>query len=157
MICGTRQVETGSGSRVTEKPQPVTRIQASIARGVGGVTQSRPSSLHRRRSNVVDHADEFSRVWKLNPLIVINHFAMFVYPIAVIRALAGGSCSRARRTLQAAREREQDQNDDEDGRGRPPGVAPTRVAEAAEQRREDQQKDEKRQHDNLAFCRQPPA
>src|SRR5262249_47483879 len=36
----------------------------------------------------------FSHVWKLNPLIAINYFAMFVvllgYPIAVVRALAAG-------------------------------------------------------------------
>jgi N-acetylglucosaminyltransferase len=50
--------------------------------------------LRWRRSNLVDYAGGFSHVWKLNPLIAINYFAMFVvllgYPIAVVRALASG-------------------------------------------------------------------
>jgi cellulose synthase/poly-beta-1,6-N-acetylglucosamine synthase-like glycosyltransferase len=51
--------------------------------------------LRWRRSNLVDCAGGFSHVWRLNPLIAINYFAMFVvllgYPIAVIRALAAGA------------------------------------------------------------------
>jgi N-acetylglucosaminyltransferase len=51
--------------------------------------------LRWRRSNVVDYAGGLGHVWRLNPLIAINYFAMFVvmlgYPIAVVRALAGGA------------------------------------------------------------------
>lgn len=47
--------------------------------------------LRWRRSNLVDYLGGFGHVWRLNPLIAINYFAMFVvlvgYPIAVIRAL----------------------------------------------------------------------
>src|SRR5262249_19251561 len=50
--------------------------------------------LRWRRSNIVDYAGGFSHVWRLNPLIAINYFAMFVvllgYPIAVVRALTAG-------------------------------------------------------------------
>lgn len=51
--------------------------------------------LRWRRSNIVDYTGGFSHIWKLNPLIAINYFAMFVvllgYPIAVTRALAAGA------------------------------------------------------------------
>jgi cellulose synthase/poly-beta-1,6-N-acetylglucosamine synthase-like glycosyltransferase len=47
--------------------------------------------LRWRRSNLVDYTGGFSHVWRLNPLIAINYFAMFVvlvgYPVAVVRAL----------------------------------------------------------------------
>ncbi len=50
--------------------------------------------LRWRRSNIVDYTGGFSHIWRLNPLIAINYFAMFVvllgYPIAVTRALAAG-------------------------------------------------------------------
>lgn len=48
--------------------------------------------LRWRRSNVIDYVGGFSHVWRLNPLLAINYFAMFGvlvgYPIAVMRALA---------------------------------------------------------------------
>jgi cellulose synthase/poly-beta-1,6-N-acetylglucosamine synthase-like glycosyltransferase len=51
--------------------------------------------LRWRRSNIVDYAGGFSHIWRLNPLIAINYFAMFIvlfgYPIAVARALAAGA------------------------------------------------------------------
>ena len=47
--------------------------------------------LRWRRSNLVDYTGGLTHIWKLNPLIAINYFAMFVvlicYPIAVVRAL----------------------------------------------------------------------
>ncbi len=47
--------------------------------------------LRWRRSNLVDYTGGLAHIWKLNPLIAINYFAMFVvligYPIAVVRAL----------------------------------------------------------------------
>lgn len=48
--------------------------------------------LRWRRSNVVDYSGGCSHVWRLNPLLAINYFAMalvlVVYPIGVYRALA---------------------------------------------------------------------
>ena len=47
--------------------------------------------LRWRRSNLVDYAGGLTHVWRLNPLIAINYFAMSIaligYPIAVVRAL----------------------------------------------------------------------
>jgi hypothetical protein len=48
--------------------------------------------LRWRRSNVIDYAGGMSHMWRLNPLLAINYFAMFTvlvaYPIAVMRAVA---------------------------------------------------------------------
>jgi cellulose synthase/poly-beta-1,6-N-acetylglucosamine synthase-like glycosyltransferase len=48
--------------------------------------------LRWRRSNMIDYLGGLSHVWRLNPLIAINYFAMFGvligYPVAVMRALA---------------------------------------------------------------------
>jgi cellulose synthase/poly-beta-1,6-N-acetylglucosamine synthase-like glycosyltransferase len=51
--------------------------------------------LRWRRSNLVDCIGGFAHIWRLNPLIAINYFAMFVvllfYPVAVAQALATGN------------------------------------------------------------------
>lgn len=51
--------------------------------------------LRWRRSNVIDYAGGFSHMWRLNPLLAINYFAMFavlvVYPITVFRVVAAGA------------------------------------------------------------------
>ena len=51
--------------------------------------------LRWRRSNVIDYAGGFSHMWRLNPLLAINYFAMFavlvVYPITVFRVIAAGT------------------------------------------------------------------
>ncbi len=50
--------------------------------------------LRWRRSNIVDYTCGCSHVWKLNPLLAINYFAMAImlvaYPVGVLRALIGG-------------------------------------------------------------------
>jgi cellulose synthase/poly-beta-1,6-N-acetylglucosamine synthase-like glycosyltransferase len=47
--------------------------------------------LRWRRSNIVDYAGGFSHVWRLNPVLAIHFFSLFmlllVYPVAVVRAL----------------------------------------------------------------------
>ncbi len=51
--------------------------------------------LRWRRSNVIDYTGGFSHMWRLNPLLAINYFAMFavlvVYPITVFRVVAAGA------------------------------------------------------------------
>jgi cellulose synthase/poly-beta-1,6-N-acetylglucosamine synthase-like glycosyltransferase len=50
--------------------------------------------LRWRRSNIVDYTSGCSHVWKLNPLLAINYFAMAIvlvaYPVGVLRALIAG-------------------------------------------------------------------
>ncbi len=52
-------------------------------------------TLRWRRSHLVDYAGGMSHVWRLNPLIAINYFAMFVvmlaYPVALVRVLSAGA------------------------------------------------------------------
>ncbi len=47
--------------------------------------------LRWRRSNIVDYAGGMSHVWRLNPVLAIHFFSLFVllliYPIAIVRAL----------------------------------------------------------------------
>ncbi len=47
--------------------------------------------LRWRRSNIVDYAGGVSHVWRLNPVLAIHFFSLFVllliYPIAIVRAL----------------------------------------------------------------------
>ncbi|MBA3461409.1 MAG: glycosyltransferase [Deltaproteobacteria bacterium] len=47
--------------------------------------------LRWRRSNIVDYAGGSSHVWRLNPILAIHFFSLFmlllVYPVAVVRAL----------------------------------------------------------------------
>jgi cellulose synthase/poly-beta-1,6-N-acetylglucosamine synthase-like glycosyltransferase len=47
--------------------------------------------LRWRRSNVIDYLGGLSHMWRLNPLLAINYFAMFgvllAYPVAVMRAI----------------------------------------------------------------------
>jgi cellulose synthase/poly-beta-1,6-N-acetylglucosamine synthase-like glycosyltransferase len=48
--------------------------------------------LRWRRSNIVDYAGGMTHVWRLNPILAIHFFSLFmlllIYPVAVARALA---------------------------------------------------------------------
>jgi cellulose synthase/poly-beta-1,6-N-acetylglucosamine synthase-like glycosyltransferase len=68
------------------------RCRTDVPRTLAGYFSQQ---LRWRRSNLVDYAGGFSHIWRLNPLIAINYFAMFVvllsYPFAVIRAVTAGA------------------------------------------------------------------
>jgi cellulose synthase/poly-beta-1,6-N-acetylglucosamine synthase-like glycosyltransferase len=55
--------------------------------------------LRWRRSNIIDYSSGCGHVWRLNPLLAINYFAMalvlVVYPIGVFRVLASHTFLRA--------------------------------------------------------------